>query len=60
MRVISLHPGVRFEDVQEATSFPLAQVDGLGETAGPDAESLRILRDVLDVNNLRATVFPEK
>jgi len=46
--------------VQEATSFPLAQIDGLGETAGPDAESLRILRDVLDVNNLRATVFPEK
>jgi glutaconate CoA-transferase subunit B len=60
MRVISLHPGVQFEDVQEATSFPLAQIDGLAETAGPDAESLRILRDVLDVNNLRATVFPEK
>lgn len=60
MRVVSLHPGVSFADVQAATSFPLAQVEGLTETADPDDESLRILRDVLDINNLRATVFPEK
>jgi glutaconate CoA-transferase subunit B len=60
MRIVSLHPGVTVDDVQEATSFPLAVAEGIGETPGPDETQLRLIRSVIDVNDLRATVFPEK
>ena len=60
MRIVSLHPGVTVDDVQEATSFPLAVAEGIGETTGPDETQLRLIRSVIDVNGLRATVFPEK
>lgn len=53
IRVISLHPGVRFEDVQEATSFELQRLDELPETAHPTAEQLDIIRklDPCDVRS---------
>ena len=60
MRILSTHPGVSIEDVQEATDFPLSCAENVGETRGPDAEELRLIREQIDVNDLRATVFPEK
>ncbi|MDE0061824.1 MAG: ketoacid CoA transferase [Gammaproteobacteria bacterium] len=56
IRVISLHPGVTFEEVQDNTGFALEQTGGLGETAAPTARQLGVL-DRLDPHNLRATVF---
>ena len=57
IRVRSLHPGVTFEQVEAATSFPLLRADDLHETPTPTAEQLRLIRTVLDPHDLRATVF---
>ena len=48
MRVLSLHPGVTMERVRENTGFALDAVEGVGETAAPDPEALRILREEVD------------
>jgi glutaconate CoA-transferase subunit B len=55
-RVVSLHPGVSFEQVQAATGFPLLKADKLGETPLPTAEQLDIIRK-LDPHNLRGVVL---
>lgn len=52
-RVISLHPGVSFELVQENTGFLLLKADDLGETPAPTAEQREIINR-LDPHNLRA------
>jgi len=57
MRVIKLHPGVTIEQVREQTGFELAVAKDVAETLAPTAEQLRLIRDVLDPNNLRAGVF---
>lgn len=57
MRVRSLHPGVTLEQVDAATSFPLARAADLGATPAPTAEQLRLIRTILDPHDLRATVF---
>src|SRR5262249_7772023 len=44
IRVISLHPGITFEQVQAATGFPVLKADKIGETAHPTAEQLAIIR----------------
>lgn len=55
VRVISLHPGVSFAQVQEATGFAL--IDAVeGETPLPDAEALAIIAS-LDPHGLRAGVI---
>lgn len=59
VRVISLHPGVTFDEVQEATGFPVLAADDLGETPEPTPEQLDLIRNVLDPHNLRATIFKE-
>lgn len=56
IRVISLHPGVSFEQVQEATGFGLLQADGLAETPLPSAGQLEVIRQ-LDPHDVRATVI---
>lgn len=57
IRVISLHPGVTFEDVQVATGFPL--IDAVaGETSLPTAEQLTIIAD-LDPHGIRHTVLKD-
>ncbi|MFO8059063.1 MAG: CoA-transferase [Bacillota bacterium] len=48
MMVLSLHPGVSFEDVQEKTAFPLLQADSVGETEPPQEDVLEILRNEVD------------
>jgi acyl CoA:acetate/3-ketoacid CoA transferase alpha subunit/acyl CoA:acetate/3-ketoacid CoA transferase beta subunit len=44
MRVVSLHPGVTREKIQEATGFPLLFAPEVAVTAPPSAEELNILR----------------
>ncbi|TAM12616.1 MAG: ketoacid CoA transferase [Nevskiaceae bacterium] len=53
VRVISLHPGVGFEEVQADTGFPLLKAPDLHETTHPTAEQLAIIRE-LDPRDLRA------
>jgi glutaconate CoA-transferase subunit B len=56
-RVIALHPGVRFADVQAATGFDL--IDAVaGETASPCDEALAIIAS-LDPHNIRASVIKD-
>ena len=57
VRVVSLHPGVTLEEVQEATGFPLVAGD-LGETPLPDAAALAIIAR-LDPHGLRASVIKD-
>lgn len=58
VRVVSLHPGVSFDDVQAATGFPLHRADQIGETPGPSKEDLAIIAR-LDPHGLRATVIKD-
>lgn len=53
IRVISLHPGVGFDEVQENTGFELILGADCEETAHPTAEQLEIIRQ-LDPNDVRA------
>lgn len=48
MMVLSLHPGVTREDVQDNTGFELLWADTIAETAPPTDEELRILREEVD------------
>jgi len=57
IRVISLHPGVNLQEVQDNTGFELAAMDELSTTPAPTREQLRLIRDRLDPHNLRAQVF---
>jgi len=57
IRVLSLHPGVTFAEVQEATGFEL--IDAVAaETPLPDAEALSIIAS-LDPHNIRASVIKD-
>lgn len=53
MRLLSVHPGVTVEDVQDATGFELALADDVQETRPPDAEELRLIREIVDPGGLR-------
>ena len=57
IRVISLHPGVSFAEVQDNTGFPLTAIAGLGDTPAPGEAQLKIIRERLDPHNLRAGVI---
>jgi len=54
MRLRSIHPGVTVDDVVEATGFELVVDDRLEESRLPTAEELRLIREVLDPNNIRS------
>jgi len=58
VRLVSTHPGVTVEQVQEATGFELALADEVTETPVPTDQQLSVIRDRLDPHNTRATVFP--
>lgn len=58
IRVVSLHPGVTFDDVQAATGFALEKADHLAETPLPDAAALEIIR-TLDPTDMRAAVIKD-
>ncbi|HUR50911.1 MAG TPA: CoA-transferase [Mycobacteriales bacterium] len=57
MRVVSVHPGVTVEQVQEATGFPL-HVDDVVESRLPTPDELRLIREVLDPKGLREKEVP--
>jgi glutaconate CoA-transferase, subunit B len=57
IRVVSLHPGVTFDDVQAATGFQLMDAVA-GETPLPDEEALMIINQ-LDPHNFRASVIKD-
>jgi glutaconate CoA-transferase subunit B len=48
MEVVSLHPGVSFEEAQENTGFALQKSEEVAVTPPPKPEELRILRDEVD------------
>lgn len=54
MRLASLHPGVRAEEVVENTGFDLVIPDAVPETRAPSEEELRIIREVLDPDRIAA------
>ncbi len=53
MRLTHLHPGITAASVQAKTGFPLLIADPLLETPTPSAETLRVLREVIDPLNVR-------
>ncbi|MEW4467434.1 ketoacid CoA transferase [Parasphingorhabdus sp. JC815] len=55
VRVITLHPGVSFDEVQEATGFELINAVK-GETPLPGEDALQII-NTLDPHNIRANVI---
>jgi len=48
MRLVSVHPGVSVDEVVENTGFELAIGSDVGETRAPEAEELRLIREVID------------
>ena len=58
IRVVSLHPGVTFDEVQAATGFELAQAGTMTETAMPSTEALEVIA-ALDPHNIRASVIKD-
>jgi glutaconate CoA-transferase subunit B len=57
MRIRTVHPGTSVAQVQENTGFELAVASDVGETREPTAEELRLIREVLDPHNLRASAL---
>lgn len=53
MRLRTVHPGVSVEDVIENTGFELTVADDVDESRLPTDEELRLIREVLDPNDLR-------
>jgi glutaconate CoA-transferase subunit B len=58
IRVVSLHPGVGFDEVQAATGFELHKAKIIGETPLPDAEAMEIIAR-LDPHNIRASAIKD-
>ncbi|MFE7312454.1 CoA-transferase subunit beta [Streptomyces sp. NPDC057555] len=58
MRLVSVHPGVTVEEVQDATGFPLVRPDEVPCTREPTKEELRLIREVLDPRGLRDREVP--
>ncbi|WP_329408823.1 CoA-transferase [Streptomyces sp. NBC_00704] len=54
MRLASLHPGVSVEEVRGATAFELAVPERVPFTREPTAEELRLIREVIDPDGVRA------
>jgi glutaconate CoA-transferase subunit B len=58
IRVISLHPGVTFGEVQDNTGFTLEMAGTITETPLPDDDQLAIIAR-LDPHNFRASVIKD-
>lgn len=59
MRLVSVHPGVRVDDVVAATGFELAMADKISETRLPTTDELDLIRDVIDPESLRRAELGE-
>lgn len=53
MRLLSLHPGVSFEEVRDNTDFELTAAQPPGQTRLPTQQELHLIRDVIDPDNWR-------
>ncbi len=58
IRVVMLHPGVTFDQVQDATGFALEAAPEIKTTSAPTAEQLAIIAR-LDPHGLRAGVLKD-
>ena len=52
MSLLSLHPGIRVEELVENTGFPLQIPNEIPTTPLPSAEDLRLLREEIDPNGV--------
>lgn len=52
MQLVSLHPGVSLEEVQEAVGWPLSMPPELARTEPPTAAELTMIRDELDPDGM--------
>jgi len=58
MRLVSVHPWVQVDEVVANTGFDLV-IDGeIPQTRSPDADELRLIREVLDPRALRDREVP--
>lgn len=53
MRVVSLHPGITLQSVQEKTGFVVHCENEIQITPVPTTEELRIIREVIDPHGIR-------
>ncbi len=58
LRLLSTHPGVSIEEIQEATGFDLV-TDGAVETRSPGDDELMLIRELLDPKGVRFREVPE-
>ncbi len=54
VRLVSLHPGISAEQVQENTAYEIYMEDNIPTTTAPTSEQLEIIAE-LDPHNMRAT-----
>ena len=59
MRLVGVHPGVEIEDAVAATGFEVAMAPEVQETRLPTESELRLIRDVIDPENLRSSEIPD-
>src|SRR5512136_1832050 len=52
MRLLSIHPGIRLEDIVENTGFELLRDACVPETEPPTGDQLRLIREVIDPNRI--------
>jgi acyl CoA:acetate/3-ketoacid CoA transferase beta subunit len=58
MRLLSVHPGVTVDEVSAATGFELVIPDDVPESRLPTGDELRLIRDVVDPDDLRSKEVP--
>ena len=58
MRLRSVHPGVTVDEVVAATGFELVISEDVEQSRLPTDEELRLIRDVIDPNDLRSKEVP--
>jgi hypothetical protein len=57
MKVISLHPGVNREEIQEKTGFELIIPKDVPTTEPPTKEQIRVIREEIDPLGIRLLEF---
>lgn len=58
LRLVSVHPGVTVDDVQDASGCEIAVTGDVPETRTPGPDELVLIREVLDPKGLRNTEVP--
>ena len=59
LRLLSVHPGVRVQDVVERTGFELAIAGDVAETRAPTPAELELIREVIDPEGLARREVPD-